>query len=296
VEPPQARNGEAASIEHVTAADGVRLALHRLGRPGAAPILLVAGAFSDHRFWLGTRGAGFAREAAAAGFEAFVLDHRGHGESERPQPAEKWSFRDWIVSDVPAALERAGRSGRAVVVGHSAGGAAVLSALAARPELCSHVAGVIAAATPAPVLSAFRRSGAWTAERLSQLFGRFPARALGLGGEDELSEVMAQWMRWNRRGRWGWNGGPNLTAALRDLSPPVLVVAGSGDRVFAPPELCRALAASIGGGAEFREFGKRTGASRDFGHAGLVVDRAARTEVWPVLLAWALAIQSGKTA
>ncbi len=278
----------------IVAGDGVRLAAHRLGPEGGVPVVLIPGAFSNHAFWLGTKGTGFARALASAGREAWVLDPRGQGESQKPSRAQRWDFRDWIVHDVPAIVEAAAAGGRrAFLAGHSAGGAAALAARAASPALRETVLGLVVLATPAPVLGPARRLGAAMVRGMSLAFGRFPARRLRLGAEDELPHVMAQWMLWNLRGRWGWEGGPDLLDELAGVDVPTLAAAGSGDRVFAPPALCRRLLDRLGAPEKtFREFGTRTGCSEDFSHAGLVVSRAASREVWPELLAWMERVES----
>lgn len=296
------RHGRAAGgkatqrrIVSVTASDGALLAVHRLGREGATPVILVPGAFSSHTFWLGTRGTGFARKLSEEGFEAWVLDPRGHGESQRAGPGQSWEFRDWIERDIPVVIREAAEgSQRPIVAGHSAGGAAVLAALALRPDLRERVRGIVVLATPAPLLGPERRLGAWLAVGLSHVFGRFPARLLRFGSEDELARVMVQWMGWNLAGRWKWKGGPDLTAGLAHVTAPALAAVGSGDHVFAPPLLCRQLLATLGSPDKtFWEFGRATGCSEDFGHAGLIVDRAARLEVWPAILDWMKRIESG---
>ena len=79
-----------ATIQHVTTADNVSLTVHRIGDPTGVPVLLAPGTFTNWSFWLGTRGTGFARELAARGFEAWVIDFRGHGFSQfRAGKAEK---------------------------------------------------------------------------------------------------------------------------------------------------------------------------------------------------------------
>ncbi|MBX6362903.1 MAG: hypothetical protein IRZ00_03460, partial [Gemmatimonadetes bacterium] len=89
--------------------DGVRLVAHLVGETAAPPALLVPGTFSNHTFWLGTRGTGFARAVAAAGFEAWVLDPRGHGASQRPTRRDRWNFDHWARRDIPAAVRAATR-------------------------------------------------------------------------------------------------------------------------------------------------------------------------------------------
>jgi len=275
------------TIERVIAADGTELALHRLGDVSGPPVVMVPGAFSDHRFWLGTRQTGFGRAAAERGFSVRVLDPRGHGASDRPRLGSAWRFRDWICHDVPAAVRAATADGRrVVVVAHSAGGAAALAAAGFDRDVTERIAGIAALSTPSPEAGLYRRGAAFAARLLSAALGRFPARALGLGGEDELGGVMAEWMGWNAAGAWRWPGGPDLLAAIRPAPFPVLVATGSGDRLFAPPAACRDLAESLGNKAVFREFGRATGCSENYSHPGLLVSRAARDDVWPVILDW----------
>jgi len=274
------------TVDFFETPDGVRIAVHRAGPEGGTRVVLVPGAFSNHEFWLGTRGTGFGRELAGRGWEAWAVDPRGHGESDRPAAGEHWGFRDWIRHDLPTVLRAAGEGGRrCLAVGHSAGGAAALSTLALHPELAANLAGLVLVATPAPSLGPLRRFGAWSIARLSTLFGRFPARLLGYGSEDELRHVMSEWMEWNLRGIWGWEQSPDLLRA--EVDAPVLAVAGSGDRFFAPPRICRRLFDGLSSADKtFLEFGRSAGYSKDYGHAGLIVDRAAREEVWPKILEW----------
>ena len=273
--------------EDVVAADGTRLALYRVGDPAATPVVLMPGTFSNHTFWLGTRGHGMAWALAGAGYEAVVLDPRGHGGSER-QDGRDWTFEDWGRLDVPAAVEAATRdSGKALLVGHSAGGAAMLIALAGEPELTDRVAGLVALATPVPWLQRWRRLGAWTIRAVSRLLGRFPARVLGLGPEDELPGVMAQWMTWNLRGEWIGDDATDYVRALGEVGVPILAVSGAGDTVFAPPDACRGLMDMLGSDdATYILAGRDTGFSEDFDHPGIVISKPAHDEVWPLVIDW----------
>lgn len=283
----------AARLEFLHAADGVRLAVHRMGPAGATPVVLLPGTFSNHTFWIGTRGTGFARALAAAGFEAWALDPRGHGASQRPDRGEPWDFDDWARQDVPAALAAAAAAGgRPFLIGHSAGGSAALAALAAEPALAHQLAGAVAIATPAPWLQPWRGLFARSIRRASLLLGRFPARRLGLGPEDELPGVMAQWMGWNIGGHWRGDDGSDYSAGLAQLRLPLLAVAGAGDHLWAPPPACQALFDLVGSpDKSFLLCGRRTGFATDYGHAGLVVSREAREEIWPRLLDWLAARQ-----
>lgn len=288
----------ATEVHRVRAADGVDLALHRVrvSRPvGIA--LLVPGTFSNHTYWLGTRGRGFAHYLAERGYESWTLDPRGHGASQKPGPGDRWDFDRWARYDVPAAIVAARAEpapGPLFLVGHSAGGAAILAALAARPALASETRGLVVAGTPVPWLEPWRGILARTIRAASGVLRRFPARRLGLGPEDELPGVIRQWMGWNIDGHWRGDDGVDYSVGLRELRLPVLAIAGAADHFFAPAHACRALLEMTG--AEDRTFliaGREHGFRLDYGHPDLLASRGAAEEVWPRVTAWMDRLRAG---
>ena len=273
--------------ERIVTADGVAVALHRFGKPQNIPVLLVPGTFSNSTFWFGTRGVGFARTLAEEGYYACAVDPRGHGESDRPRD-QHWDIDDWARLDVPAALRAITAPGvPCFVIGHSAGGAVALAALSADADLRSHVRGIVAVGTPLPWLQPWRGVAARLIRTLSRRMRRFPARMLRLGPEDELTGVMSQWMTWNIEGHWTGDDGTDYTAGLTTLDLPFLAIAGSDDRLFAPPRACRGLFDIVGSADKtFVLFGKSEGHTHDFDHVGLLVSRGAREQVWPTIVSW----------
>lgn len=259
--------------------DGTRVALHRLGSTAHPAVLLVPGTFSNHTFWLGTRGIGFARTLVDAGYHACVLDPRGHGASDRPAKGQDWDIDDWAREDVPTALRAiASTDNPAHVIGHSAGGAVILAALSADPQLHTLVRSITTLGTPVPWLQPWRGLGAQLLKATSQLLGRFPARLLRLGPEDELPHVMSQWMNWNIKGHWLGDDGTDYTRGFAGIDLPLLMIAGAADRFFAPPYACRGLFDMMG--SNRKQFEVFDGLD----HVGLVVSKRARTEVWPRML------------
>lgn len=271
----------------VTTADGVQLAVHRLGEPKAPAVLLLTGAFSNHTFWLGTRGVGLARFLAAQGFCAYVLDFRGHGQSQGKPPGARWCFEDWAVHDIPAALGIAAHDGLVRVVTHSAAGAAVLTALALTPNLAARIAKLAILATPFPSLRSYRRLTARFAVFLCHHLDRFPARFLRFGPEDEDGGIMAQWLQWNLNGAWVTRGGVSVLPHLPSLTFPLLVVAGAGDWLWSPPPLCQRLWQALP--AEKKDFwvvGEGDGCPLRPGHVSLVTHPECRRTFWPRLASW----------
>jgi predicted alpha/beta hydrolase len=266
----------------------VQLAVHRIGPRDGVPVILAPGTFTSSAFWLGTRGTGFARVLADAGFESWVLDFRGHGASARPLPSQRWRFDDWGRRDLPAAIATVNDEGRTpFIVGHSAGGASTLAALAADAQLQKNVRGAIIVATPLPWLQRWRRVAAYTMRLAAQSTNYFPARLLRLGPEDELSGVMEQWMDWNLRGQWIGTDGTDYVSALARLHVPLLFIAGEGDTRFAPPPACLGLFDRVGSlDRRFVLASRDAGYLRDYGHVDLLVSREAREEIWPLMIRW----------
>jgi predicted alpha/beta hydrolase len=217
-----------------------------------------------------------------------VLEARGHGHSARPSREQRWNFEDWIRRDIPAAVRSCTSHNESVVlIGHSAGGAAIIAALAADPSLQRNVRGIVIVATPLPWLQYWRGLFARAIRAVSRRVDWFPAKALRLGPEDELAGVMAQWMTWNIDARWVGDDGTDYGARFADVKVPMLVIAAAADHIWAPPPACHGLF-ELAGSADktFVVCGKERGFSQDFNHVSILVGKAAREEVWPMIAKW----------
>lgn len=283
------RPGGAGGARRISTPDGVELALHRLRayRDGRPAVLLVHGAFTNHRLWLyaadGAAAGGLAHFLGAAGFDVWLADLRHHGDSAREPRRGAWTFEDWVLQDTPTLVARVREEtdGASLAwIGHSAGGAAGLCWLA-RVAAAAPIRAVVTLGTPGPRrLGPMRRALAAATIALSRLLGRFPARALRFGNEDEAVEIIAEWMEWNVRGAWRGTDGFDYFAGLAALSTPYLGVAGEADRIFAPPAACRHLVDQVGTAR------KQLLIEPGLSHAGLVLSERAKTSCWPNIVAW----------
>jgi pimeloyl-ACP methyl ester carboxylesterase len=120
-----------SKLHRVVAADGVELALTRFSANSGAgvPVLLTHGTFSN-----GAICSRLGAYLAGHGFDSWVLELRGRGQSQRviPEP----TFEAFGLLDVPTALEAVRdhtSQPRLFLVGHSGGGLAFLMHLARRP-------------------------------------------------------------------------------------------------------------------------------------------------------------------
>ena len=112
-----------------------------------APVLLVHG-FGQNRYAWHLPARSFANHLAAAGFDVFNLDLRGHGRSRHFGGVRSHGVEDYVREDLPAAVAevRALSGQRPVwVVGHSLGG---LVGYASAPQLAEAVAGIVSIGSP----------------------------------------------------------------------------------------------------------------------------------------------------
>jgi predicted alpha/beta hydrolase len=275
------------------AADGVRLALHRLAPRGGSrlpPLLLVPGTFTTRDFWVGARGQGMAGVLAGAGFDTWVLETRGHGASDRPAG---WTMNDWIALDAPAAAAVVlgeSRADRFFWVGHSAGGVVGAAFGGSALAGAAGMAGLVLLGAPGPgTLRGGRRVLARAGHLGAALLPwmRVSGKPLRLGPEPEPARLVRDWLRWNLEGAWRDPAGLDYLAGLPAARLPVLAVAGSGDRLLAPPAAVRDLLDRFGSrDRTLVVAGRETGFARDYDHAGLVIGSGARAEIWPRVVGW----------
>lgn len=298
--------------------DGQRLALFRVrpaGRSRGAVLLLHglgANRFAFH--WPGRSLAGF---LAAQGFDAYVAELRGAGQSV--PLLRSWNFHDYLEQDVPALLARVREvSGEARVhlVGHSMGGI-----LAMCQAMVSGGEGLRTVAALGSALDyGLGESGFGPIRHLRPLLGRIDAVPWGAA-----MSVLAPALARLRDPLAGFNFhpgnaegplvravyanvfGPIPTALLQSLATglepgglksragepyqalaptlrtPLLMIAASDDRQCPLPAFEATAAAT---NARALRFGQRYGHAAQYGHFDLVLGRTAPDEVWPALVSW----------
>ena len=302
-------------VVYVTAHDGWRLALGRrrpVGPPRGPPVLLVHGIAVNRQFMdFGVERYSLSAHLAAAGFDCFALDHRGHGRSRRPPPgagaaARRWTLDTYLREDVPAALDAvraATGEDRVLWVGHSQGALMGMAACALYPE---RVAALVALAGPAhfDVQARLRRLVALRqvpGGRHLRLLGRMfaPAggfwhlplvdlaihlrnveppiyrRMLANALEDLQPGVLEQFAAFVREDAFrSLDGRVDYRALLPRCRQPALFLAAEKDGL-APPAVVEAAFRRWGGPKRYWNFG------HGYGHADLLLGRHAPEVVFP---------------
>lgn len=234
-----------APVEVTVAGDGgLGLAADRTGDPGAPPVVLLHGGGQTRHSWRGTAAA-----LAAAGWAAWTVDLRGHGDSAWPDDGD---YRAEAFAADVAAVARSLRS-PPVLVGASLGGIASLLAVGQGPPGLARGLVLVDIAV---------RSEAQGRERI----GRFMLdRAVdGFASLEEAADAVAAYnparprpsdlsglqknLRRRPDGRWRWHWDPRfvlgqggvadetrtsmmptelLERSARSLTVPVLLVRGA---------------------------------------------------------------------
>lgn len=308
--------------------DGWRLALWRWRARGhqrrRLPVLLVHGLGASRVGWDLAPGCSLARWLQEQGFEVWALEQRGHGDSDHPRPGSGrdwgWSFDDYLLQDVPAALElireRSGAD-RVQWVGHSQGGILLYAHLAGGGD------GVRAGVTIGSALdysatpSDFH--GLIKLLELARVLPAIPLGQLATAGAPLMGHVPNRLEEFNV---WPANVDPRLSRrlhaacfwpvssavlvqlasafepgglkardgrayldGLRGSQVPVLALSGSRDRQCSSAAAERTVRA-LAGAHEHRAFGREHGHPEHYGHFDLVVGKRAAEETWPAIAEW----------
>lgn len=173
---------------YLRAPDGWTLALARLrpdpeGPAAGVPLICCPGLACNARLFDFDDEHSLGRHLAARGFDVWILDLRGNGESQKPDWLSRgWSFgfeelvRFDAVSAVDYVVRATGRE-RLFWVGHSMGGLVGYD-VAARYEQGRHLAGVVSIGSPLD-FSGHRESLGWSALVLDRFLRFWPVVRLG---------------------------------------------------------------------------------------------------------------------
>lgn len=237
----------------------------------------------------------FARWLSGRGYAVLSLDYRGLAESAAPnaQGAAGASMRDWMLLDLPAALQAAGERAQAgarrlplLWIGHSLGGHAL--------ALQEGIARVDAAVCVGAQLPAFARWPAglprWGARFFFQawlplwvrLSGRLPGWALG-GGLTLPGPAARDWSRWGQLPNY-FASDPQLSLQASRFQGVAQLWCISDDWVFGPEPAVQALHDVFPAGrAELITVRPEQAGVQQLGHFG-VFRRQVGERLWPLWL------------
>lgn len=305
--------------------DGGAVALHHHPGPGP-PVIVVHGISSNHHCWDLAPDRSLAVALVEAGYDAWLLDLRGHGDARfdaRGEPQRGgWTIDDYGRYDVPAAIEavRAATGAHKVgYVGHSMGGmvAAVYTALYGDDALAALVvvASPVEFSDPDPLLAlggASMTAGTVLGRvhtpmmaDLAALMRHAPFRFDDiLFSSDNLSpaarrlmyqQVVSPLTRGELRqfsgilqqGRFtSEDGSIDYLDALSRLRTPLLTIAGRADQVATADRVRPWVERAGSAEKRFVLAGRVNGFLHDYGHLDLTVGDDAAEEIYPLITGW----------
>eukprot|EP00127_Corallochytrium_limacisporum_P005702 Clim_evm81s210 gene=Clim_evmTU81s210 len=310
---PEAREQVAhgGKVYHFTSpVDSADIAVHMIGSgdPSTPAVFLVPGVFTDHRFWLGTKGTSVGRKIAEHGYTVYVIEQRGHGFSTKspedvanPKDGHIWCWQDWVQDTAQAMrLIKERHEGRPIAgIGHSAGSATLMCAA----TLCETgtLGCFIKMSIATPSMGIRRIMANHLGRLLTRIYGEFPAKQLGFGGINEIGTVFLSWSYNNNTGRyhkvppWEAKNTPDFDTDACDymidiqrmLDMPVASLTGWADRLWADPDDAKVFLDMLPSkDRTMKLFGKKFGHLKDYDHPDIIASKEAQQDVWPYIVEW----------
>jgi pimeloyl-ACP methyl ester carboxylesterase len=202
--PPPGKDGY---VEH----EGARLYYRIYG--AGAPVMLLHGGFADGRYWSAQVPA-----LVRAGYQAVLVDSRGHGKSSRDERPLTYEL---MASDVVAVMDRL-RLAKAAVVGWSDGAIIGLVMAIRDPQRLTRVFAFAANMDPSGVKSDVEQAPTFAAFllRAKRDYARLSPTPSDFGSFQAAVEKM-------------WDTEPNYTVAdLARITTPVAIVDGDHDEAI----------------------------------------------------------------
>lgn len=273
----------------------VQIALTRLGKyegkneNRGRPVILVHGSFSNRGVWLSVTGKGFASALLEAGFDPWMLELRGHGDSPFNEQYENNSLESYANFDLPAvnAFVQEQTNQAPFWCGHSSGGVCIATSIASEKLKISDISGLILFGSQ---VSRFPLALRVPFFRLLSRIILIPKKRIHskkLGVELEPVGIAKEFLRWaGIFTGWKSKSGQSYWKKLKEISPlPVLAIGAKNDKGD-PSKHCKKLMSAFVGDKTFYLLSKDEGFSQNFNHSNMVASDAAQQEVWPKVIEW----------
>jgi len=283
-----------------------RLHIRRIfGDTKGQPVLMLHGTIENGKIFYTDKGKGLACYLAKLGFDVYVADFRGKGES-RPTIAEENAHgqTESITRDIPLFLDFVAQHNpkKVHVICHSWGGVLFASFLARYPEQLANIASKVCFGTKRIIHSRnfekyWKIDLLWryVARWLARNKGYIDAKKLKFGADNETLRALQQSNTWIYPGEWrDTDDGFDYFASAQQLSwPPTWHVTGIKDHVLGNPRDVKAfIAESNNKHAKFSVLSKAEGDLSDYGHIDILTSRLAVNDHFPKIAAWLQSVEN----
>lgn len=266
--------------------------------PDGRPVLLLHGSVESGRIFYSLNQKGFGPYLARQGYDVFIPDLRGRGQSTPPVGRNMThSNAEVILEDMPAILSFIRKLKGDVPMhwgAHSWGGIQMLCYLARFPETQIHSMVFFAAVRRKMVrnlqrLLKFNLGYGVVMSLVAPLYGYLPARQWGFGSDNESLTHFRETRAWIMKEEWkSFRDGFDYAKEIpKTHLPPTLYLAGAGDIFMGHASDIRREMIERGQENEpFRILGKANGNLHDYGHNDMLFHRDAAEDHFQEIVEW----------
>lgn len=279
--------------------DNYELHLKRMYKENSkAVVFMLHGSIENGRIFYSNNGKGLAPFLAQNGFDVFIADLRGRGES-KPHINKNSDFGQYetINNDLPdfinKIIEISGNKNQHWI-GHSWGGVLLASVFSKFPEYQPLVKSMIFFGTKR-VISVFNLEkilkinivwNIWS-KILIKKYGYLPAKKMGFGSDDETEKSYTETDFWVRGNKWlDPVDAFNYEENIKDF-PPLLSLTGKKDKSLGHPidveNFIKEIKPKI---YEFKILGKNTGFKEDYDHINILTHKSSNEDHFKIILKW----------
>ncbi len=261
--------------------------LHRLTKEGNDKVIfLIHGYFEDGKIFYSKSGKGFAPFLVENGYDVFVCDLLGKGEST-PKVAKGFNHTQFeiITRDIPAYINKVKEISGAKQInlgGHSWGGVVLLAYMARSKD--TSIKSIITFGSKRRIarknirkLIQINLGWTWYGKKLVEKYGYLPAKQMKLGNTDEPKDYYKQADVWVREKQWvDPEDGFDYHKSFDFELPPLLFITGQGDKILGHPKDVKLLADETNGtNITYKVIGKKTGHLHNYDHINLLTHKDA---------------------
>lgn len=264
-------------------------------------VLMLHGAIENGKIFHSRSGKGLGPFLAQAGFDVWVADLYGRGQSlPAIDSASAHGQTESISEQIPLLLdylEQSNSKSPQFWVAHSWGGVLLMSALARYPQYNQRLKGIVFFGTKRQVT--VQNTQKWLRvdlfwKNLARLIayqqGFLPARKLKVGSDSETRKSLSQSIAWVKAGsRWqDSQDGFDYAQAIQALDlPAMLFLAGPQDPCLGHPVDVQVFMHELPARhADYWLLSKSQGFAHDYGHIDMLTHPGANQDHFPQIAAW----------
>lgn len=267
-------------------------------------ILLIHGSVENGRIFYSTNGKGFGSYLAKNGFDVFVADLRGKGES-KPTVNRNSTFgqTEYILEDLPAFTNKVREiKGHFPTywAAHSWGGVLIPPFILRFPQVAEATKKMVFFGSKRRIRTKgieriFKIDIIWNflGKRLVKIMGYFPNTKMYFGSDDETKEFILEsnkWIyddKWICRDKFDYQSNFQLLKQKNGYFPPILHIAAVNDTILGNPNDVKLLMQEIDNQEdEFWLLSKSNQNLQDYDHNNMLTHKDTINDHFPKILEW----------